>query len=1075
MADELFIIDVDETKGTASIRDFRAETASMVRDLGRAATSLERMETQLDEVARSGQKAKGSTGDLRQSIIAVDAAFNLASRSAGFLQKSFNLFAKPVRIAIDAQSGVNAIRTLTDKIGPELEAQLRALPAQIGQTTQQTLRSAYDALSAGINEENLVGTLRQAGDLARAGQADLTDTLSLLRVSLKSYEQAGLDATTASDVLFATVRKGVTTIPDLAASFGNVVGVAGQYGASFQETTAAVAELTKIAPTTAEAVTQLSALFKAFAAPSAKAQKTLKGLGVEYGIGAIKAKGLTGILDDLQRATGGNVEILGTLFQRQEATRAVLTLLANDQKGYKDALEATTNAAGETARATGIMADGAAGAFKRFQALKEQVLIDLGEKVLPTVLEGMEGISAYLQKSGPELALQIRELAQGVLSLGRFVAQYGDVTLAFFATLAGGAIIGSTVNLGTKIAGLGKKVAGLAKNGTGAAGSILRLSGAVTGLGLALPVLIPIARQVGNELGFILTQSDRVEQRFLEIANRINKINLEVKLGDFKSVDDLENRRAEIQAGDQVVIRTDLINETTGIITRAAAEGTQSIAELLERGLDDANAVVQGNLAQLARLATEQAQLGDERLAELAARSAELAALNKKIDEINSLDGQLRLFQAENLQRATVRRDKITDELLKLEDQAAKAKRKAVELELTRANLSAKFQAEASKRLEGALRRLASASPTLSGLARVGSDLVRNRRGPELEVKAPTVRIPRVEQNPFEGQGEALVRSLVNALKRAESIQDSNDRNRLGAIADQSQRELALLELRFDQELRTAERAGLDLLLVEDRQAREKADRETQAAQQATDKRRELAQEQARFITDQTAQRLVLLDLEREATLDRLAAQGASTLEAARYFENERTRVLQDGTAARIQAMQAEASAVGSLANNLIGIGDLMNGAAAKQTGAGILLRAIALGSEAFSAQAEAIIQFGRGNIAQGAALQAGALLGFARAAQLESRGKALGASGGAGFSGSGGSAGGVGSDQGPSRGSQAPAATSSGGGEGYVFNITNNGPVVGEGGFGQLASRLAGSIRQRIDGQNGFIGEADR
>lgn len=431
MADEVYEIELRD-KAAPKLRDLRSIVEDVAVGMGKADRQLDRMEAGLGDVARSADSAAKGTKNFSTSLIALDSAFGIVQKSAGLARQAFNLFKEPVKFAVDAESGINALRTLSDGVNSELRAQLLALPAEIGQTTQQTLKSAYDALSAGISENRLVDTLREAGKLARAGQGDLTDTLAVLRVSLKAYESAGVDANTVSDVLFATIRKGVTTLPELAGSFGQVAGSAGQYGVSIQETGAALAELTKIAPTTSIAVTQLNALLKAIAAPSAQAQKTLKKLGVEYGISALQAKGLTGVLDDIQRATGGSVEILGTLFQRQEATRGLLTLLADGQRGYRDALDATTNAAGETARANAIMGEGAAGLLKRFEALKERALREIGERLLPKVVEGLERFITYFNSEG---IAQLDKYASVLATVGQ-----GFVVVAEAASSAVGAL-----------------------------------------------------------------------------------------------------------------------------------------------------------------------------------------------------------------------------------------------------------------------------------------------------------------------------------------------------------------------------------------------------------------------------------------------------------------------------------------------------------------------------------------------------------------------------------------------------------------------------------------------------------
>ena len=66
-----------------------------------------------------------------------------------------------------------------------------------------------------------------------------------------------------SDILFQTVKKGVTTFPELAKALGNVAGTASQAGISMQETMAAFAALTKVTKSSNISMTYLRNLIVA--------------------------------------------------------------------------------------------------------------------------------------------------------------------------------------------------------------------------------------------------------------------------------------------------------------------------------------------------------------------------------------------------------------------------------------------------------------------------------------------------------------------------------------------------------------------------------------------------------------------------------------------------------------------------------------------------------------------------------------------------------------------------------------------------------------------------------------------
>lgn len=138
----------------------------------------------------------------------------------------------------------------------EAEQTMRDFAAATGESIQET-DALYNALSAGVEGEDALGFLIDSTKLASAGVAELTPTVSVLTSALNAYGDEAGSTADISNALFATVQGGVTTIPELASSLGDITTDAAAAGVSFNELVAAVSTSTGVTQNTSKSVTGL--------------------------------------------------------------------------------------------------------------------------------------------------------------------------------------------------------------------------------------------------------------------------------------------------------------------------------------------------------------------------------------------------------------------------------------------------------------------------------------------------------------------------------------------------------------------------------------------------------------------------------------------------------------------------------------------------------------------------------------------------------------------------------------------------------------------------------------------------
>lgn len=208
--------------------------------------------------------------------------------------------------------------------------------------------SIYQAISAGTDYADALQFLSDAEKLSVATKGELSDTIKLVSQTMNAYAGSTLTAQQASDLIFTTIKSGVTRIDELSASLGKVTPISSQLGISFGTISAALAALTKTGLSTSEAVTSLTSLLNSFLKPSSEAAKITEDLGFKWDAATIKSDGFIETLQRAIVAVKGDEEAIGRLTGRKEALIAALVLGVDKAGLFNEALADMAKAAGST-------------------------------------------------------------------------------------------------------------------------------------------------------------------------------------------------------------------------------------------------------------------------------------------------------------------------------------------------------------------------------------------------------------------------------------------------------------------------------------------------------------------------------------------------------------------------------------------------------------------------------------------------------------------------------------------------------------------------------------------------------
>lgn len=314
------------------------------------------------------------------------------------------LFAKNgISDFVSFEKGMSEVFTLIPNASAEMREKLtkdiRELSKAFGTDLGDNVKALYQALSAGIPPENAIDFLAEASKAAIAGVATLEESTAALTTVLNGYGMEAKEAGKVSDILFTTVKNGVTTFPELAANVGKVTPLAAALGVEFETVGAMFAQLTKTLGSgkTAEAGTQIRNMLAELSDGSKKAGKSFEKLaGQSFAQFIANGGNVSDALRILNKEAEKNGVTLKDMFSSIEAGQAALALGKDNATGLSTALKDMKDSAGATNAAFLEMDGTSAAKFnKRLAALKDAG-IEFGESLMPLANQFLPMVTAAL-------------------------------------------------------------------------------------------------------------------------------------------------------------------------------------------------------------------------------------------------------------------------------------------------------------------------------------------------------------------------------------------------------------------------------------------------------------------------------------------------------------------------------------------------------------------------------------------------------------------------------------------------------------------------------------------------------
>ena len=340
---------------------------------------------------------------------------------------------------------VKTIVSDVSAVNKEFTAQLIETAAQFGTTSQEQAKAFYQIISAGVTDSaKATELLIQANTLAVGGLTSTTGAVDLLTSAVNAFGQANLSAARAADITFGIVRLGKTTVEELQGSLGQILPSASALKVSFEDVGAALAAITTRGVSTSEAVTQLNAILTAVLKKQSAARELGEDVAKAFSLQALKTKGLTLFLKDLNEALGGSEEKLVKLLGRAEGARAIITLAGDNFKTLANNVDQLKNSSGAAGAALEQVFGTVGKQLDVFSAAKDALILKFslqGEGALFNALTSINGFLLNAVRNFDDFQKSVTETFRtiGIAIASALIVFQGGAAIAamrlFFTTL----------------------------------------------------------------------------------------------------------------------------------------------------------------------------------------------------------------------------------------------------------------------------------------------------------------------------------------------------------------------------------------------------------------------------------------------------------------------------------------------------------------------------------------------------------------------------------------------------------------------------------------------------------------
>ena len=351
------------------------------------------------------------TGNIFQQVgaglNALGKMFTPVSMAAGAI------FVPAVKSALSFEDQIAKVNTLIPQgtaSVKELKDMFLDLSNATGRSTADLAEAGYQALSAGVNYDDLSGFIETATNLSKVGFTETATAVDILTTTINAYGDSAGSAEEIANKLLLTQNYGKTTVDELAQSMGRVIPIASSAGVSIDDLTTAYALMTKQGINTRIATTDLSSLISELSASSGDLATILQEqTGMSFEDLMADGKNLNDVLMILKNYADENNLSFKELFSSTTAQASALALTNDEAGDYNEIMKEMQENDTAVSEALDKLNTNGAKIRKMWTQLKN-LLIEIGSAFLDVVAPAIEQFGNFVG----DLANKFHELSEPV-------------------------------------------------------------------------------------------------------------------------------------------------------------------------------------------------------------------------------------------------------------------------------------------------------------------------------------------------------------------------------------------------------------------------------------------------------------------------------------------------------------------------------------------------------------------------------------------------------------------------------------------------------------------------------------
>jgi len=296
------------------------------------------------------------------------------------------------------------------------ETVLRLGPA-FGRDLIEVAEGAFPIISAGFTDVTDLALIFESSlKLASAGFAGLEESTRAVIGFVAGFGENAEEAAKQTDLLVVAAGRAQADVGEFAAALPSAIALSKEFGVTQEELAAALAAMTLTTQTARVSITQLRGVLTAIArSDSPAAQLAAKGIGLEFSVAALKAKGFAKFLDEVRVKAEGDIKVLRKLFPDVEGLNAILTLTGSQAEAFADILDDVRNSLGAADKGFAQIVKTLNFMRDQVSALSQVIKLKFGEVAIPM----FKGLTRIVRTMGQVFVA----LPPGVFKLvGAFVA-----------------------------------------------------------------------------------------------------------------------------------------------------------------------------------------------------------------------------------------------------------------------------------------------------------------------------------------------------------------------------------------------------------------------------------------------------------------------------------------------------------------------------------------------------------------------------------------------------------------------------------------------------------------------------